>query len=125
MAKAQTASLAARALALTDGRICYTVCITMRFEWDPAKSRSNRTKHKGLDFETAARVFNDPSVILIEDRIVEGEQRWHAIGAVSTAVLVVVHAYCEDLYGEEIIRIISAREASQRERRIYIQQAAQ
>ncbi len=95
----------------------------MRFEWDATKSRINRAKHNGLDFETAARVFNDPHVILIEDRIVEGEQRWHAIGAVSVAVLVVVHACREDLYGEEIIRIISAREANQRERRIYIQQA--
>lgn len=71
-----------------DGRICYTLCMTMRFEWDATKSRINRAKHNGLDFETAARVFNDPHVILIEDRVVEGEERWHAIGAVSTAVLV-------------------------------------
>ncbi len=98
----------------------------MRFEWDVGKSRINQTKHNGLDFETAARVFNDPSVVLIEDRIVEGEQRWHAIGAVSGALLLVVHVYHEDdVYGEEIIRIISAREANQRERRIYIQQGAE
>lgn len=51
---------------------------------------------------------------------------WHAIVAVSTALLVVVHVYREDdANGEEIIRIISAREANQRERRIYIQQTAQ
>ena len=98
----------------------------MRFEWDPRKDRINRTKHNGLDFETAARVFNDPNVVLIEDRIVEGEQRWHAIGAVSAALLLVAHVYREDNdNGEEIIRIISAREANQRERRIYIQQAAE
>jgi uncharacterized protein len=99
--------------------------MTMRFEWDEGKSRINQAKHDGLDFETAARVFNDPNVILIEDRIVEGEQRWHAIGGVSGAVLLVVHVYREDKYGEEIIRIISAREANQRERRIYVQQAAE
>ena len=98
----------------------------MRFEWDAAKSRINQAKHNGLDFETAARVFNHPSVVLIEDRIVEGEQRWHAIGAVSGALLLVVDVYREDdLHGEEVIRIISAREANQRERRIYIQQAAE
>ncbi|HEY6340754.1 MAG TPA: BrnT family toxin [Bryobacteraceae bacterium] len=78
-----------------------------------------------MDFETAARVFDDPNVVLMRDRVVEGEQRWHAIGAVSTALLLVVHAHREDANGEEIIRIISAREANQRERRIYIQQAAQ
>ena len=95
----------------------------MRFEWDVAKDGINQTKHSGLDFETAARVFNDPKIILLEDRVVEGEQRWHAIGAVSAALLLVVHVYREDVVnGEEIIRIISAREANQRERRIYIQQ---
>lgn len=83
-------------------------------------------KHGGLDFETAARVFNDPNVILIQDRIVDGEQRWHAIGAVSAALLLVVHMHSEDdINGEEIIRIISAREANQQERRIYIKQAAE
>ena len=98
----------------------------MRFEWDPRKDRINRTKHNGLDFETAARVFSDPSAVLIEDCVVEGEQRWIAIGAVSAALLLVAHVYREDeVNGEEIIRIISAREANQRERRIYIRQAAE
>lgn len=98
----------------------------MRFEWDEAKNRINQTKHSGLDFETAARVFNDSKVVLAEDRTVEGEQRWHAIGTVLEALLLVVHTYQEDEEnGEEIIRIISAREANQRERRIYIQQAAE
>lgn len=65
-----------------------------------------------------------PYVILKYDRVIEGEQRWHAIGAVSAALLLVVHGYREDeANGEEIIRIISAREANQRERRIYFQQA--
>jgi hypothetical protein len=62
-------------LALTRGDPCYTLCITMRFEWDAAKSRVNQTKHNGLDFEIAARVFNGPSLVLIEDRIVDGERR--------------------------------------------------
>ena len=98
----------------------------MRFEWDPGKSRINQTKHNGLDFETAARVFDDPNVVLLHDRTLDGEQRWHAIGAVSAALLLVVHVHHEDdVNGEEIIRIISAREANQRERRIYIHQAAQ
>ena len=97
----------------------------MRFEWDEAKNRANQTKHDGLDFETAARVFNDPQIILARDRIVEGEQRWHAMGAVSGALLLVVHTFREEDDGEEVIRIISAREANQRERRIYIQQAAE
>lgn len=54
----------------------------MRFEWDAAKDRANQAKHDGLDFETAARVFDDPDLLLLKDRVIEGEQRWHAIGAV-------------------------------------------
>ena len=53
----------------------------MRFEWDSGKDRSNQRKHDGIDFEVASRVFADPNVLIYEDRVVDGEQRWHAIGA--------------------------------------------
>ena len=63
-------------------------------------------------------VFEDERCLVGLDRIdgVTSEQRWHAIGAVRiepglAAILLVVHAYREDNYGEEIIRIVSAREA--------------
>ena len=96
----------------------------MRFEWDADKSRSNQEKHAGIDFETASRVFTDPSLLLRKDRVIDGEQRWHGIGAVRKAVLLVVHVYIEENpNGEETIRIISAREADSRERRIYLEQA--
>jgi uncharacterized protein (DUF4415 family) len=38
-------------------------------------------------------VFADPNLMLRKDRVVDGEQRWHGIGAVRKAVLVVVHVY--------------------------------
>ena len=99
----------------------------MRFEWDSGKNRVNQLKHVGIAFESAALIFDDPSVIFLKDRVVAGVQRWHAIGAVESAVLLVVHVYrTENEYGEEeTIRIISAREANKRERRIYIQQTAE
>jgi uncharacterized DUF497 family protein len=99
--------------------------MTMRFEWDSEKNRINQLKHAGIAFETAALVFDDPHAIFRKDRIEAGEQRWHAIGAVERAVLLVVHVCrIEDENGEqETVRIIPAREASQRERRIYVQQA--
>lgn len=83
----------------------------MRFERNSKKNRINRAKHNGLDFETAAGVFDDPNVVLMHDRVGGGEQRWHDRE--------------DHANGEAIIRIISAREADQRERRIYLQQAAQ
>ena len=80
----------------------------MRFEWDSEKDRINQRKHGGI-------------------AIVDGDERWHAIGAAEGAVLLVVHAYRmeNDNGEEEIIRIISAREASQRERRVYLRQSAE
>lgn len=99
----------------------------MRFEWDAEKNRINKQKHGGLGFESAALVFDDPHAIFRKDRVVAGEQRWHAIGMAMGALLLVVHVYrMENEYDEEeTIRIISAREANKRERRIYIQQAAE
>lgn len=92
----------------------------MQIVWNAAKSRSNRAKHR-VSFETAALVFDDPNALSIQDRIVEGEQRWQTLGLVGDVlVLLVAHTY-EDVVGEEIIRIISARKATPRERSIYEQ----
>jgi uncharacterized protein len=96
------------------------------FEWDAEKNRSNQKKHAGIDFEIASLVFADPRLMLRKDRVVDGEQRWHGIGAVRKAVLLVVHVYREENpNGEEVIRIISAREANPEERRIYLEHAPQ
>ena len=103
---------------------CYTFCIAMRFEWNGGKNRINQEKHGGIAFESAALVFDDPQAIFRKDRVVAGEQRWHAIGLAAGALLLVVHVYrMENEHDkEEIIRIISARAANKRECRIYFQQ---
>jgi uncharacterized DUF497 family protein len=63
--------------------------------------------------------------MLRKDRVVDGEQRWHAIGDVRKAILLVAHVYREENSNdEETIRIISARGADPRERRVYLEQAA-
>ncbi len=99
----------------------------MRFEWDSGKDRVNQKKHGGIAFQSAPLVFDDPHVIFCKDCIGDGEQRWHAIGAAGGAVLLVVHAYRMEYDNgeEETVRVISAREANQRGRRVYFQQAAE
>ncbi len=95
----------------------------MRFEWDAKKDRANLAKH-GVDFRTAALVFSDPHLVLGEDRTDEsGERRWHALGlpAGMEPLLLVVHVYRESKDDEEIIRIVSARKASERESRRYFE----
>lgn len=104
---------------------------TVRYEWDQRKNRENQRKHGGISFELATLVFEDEHCLIGKDRVDDtGEQRWHALGAVSiepgiAAVLLVVHAYREDRHGEEIVRIISARRAEKHEFRRYQEQAVE
>lgn len=87
------------------------------FEWDEAKAESNRRKH-GVSFDLAVQVFDDPNMIAEQDRIVDGEPRWRSIGmAAGIAVLVV--GYTVRGQGEEIVRIITARKATRKEREQY------
>ena len=89
----------------------------MRFEWDEGKNRRNLAKHK-VSFETASLVFEDPRALSVQDRVVEGEERWQTVGMVSGTVLFVAHTYREEA-GDEVIRLISARKAIAHERRAY------
>ncbi|TPK87389.1 BrnT family toxin [Mesorhizobium sp. B2-4-12] len=92
----------------------------LRFEWDPEKAASNLRKH-GVSFETAVRVFSDPFALAVQDRVENGEYRWQTIGRIDgTLVLLIAHADREE-DGTEVIRIISARRATTKERRYYAQ----
>ena len=88
----------------------------VRFEWDASKDRRNIAKHD-VGFEEARKVFADPHVIIRQDRVIEDEERWHAIGYVD-CVLLVVHTVREEGLGA-MIRIISARKATPGERKLY------
>jgi uncharacterized protein len=90
----------------------------VRFEWDDEKASENYRKHRVL-FETAALVFDDPDFVMLPDRDVDGEERWHTIGMVQGVLLLLVVHTLEDEDEEEIVRIISAREVTAHERRRY------
>lgn len=98
----------------------------IRFSWDETKNRSNQRKHDGIAFEMAAQVFRDPFRLTRHDRIEGGEERWQTLGVVhGVTVLLVAHTITEDDdEGEsvEVIRIISARRATPRERKRYEQE---
>ena len=85
----------------------------MKFEWDDEKNTTNKKKH-GISFETASKVFNDPYYIEVYDidHSLE-EDRYIAIGLVEDVLFVV---FTER---KEIIRLISARLATEEERRYY------
>ena len=86
-----------------------------RVEWDPNKAASNLAKH-GVTFEEAATVFLDPLALTIPDpEHSVDEDRFITLGlSAHDQLVVVVHT---DRAGA--IRLISAREATPRERRTY------
>ena len=88
------------------------------FEWDDEKNRANRLKHDA-SFETAALLFDDPYALTQKDPTSE-EERFITLGAIGPgAILFVVHVSYGNAEGEEVIRIISARPATGREKRSY------
>jgi uncharacterized protein len=90
----------------------------MRFEWDENKDRQNIRKHD-VRFETAALAFDDPYALTQRDSSFEQEERWITIGVIGPeAVLLVVHTF-QEKHNEEVIRVISARAATSRERKVY------
>jgi hypothetical protein len=89
-----------------------------RFEWDEAKERRNLMKH-GMSFGAAAMVFEHPHLVRLDTREEYGEDRWIAVGLIGPVVAVVVFADHFDGEGDRTIRIISARNATARERQMY------
>jgi uncharacterized DUF497 family protein len=89
----------------------------VHFVWDPAKAAANIKKH-GVSFPEAATVFRDPlSATFLDEAHSTSEQRSVTIGTSTLGrVLVVAHTESTDM-----IRVISARRATQRERAFYEQ----
>lgn len=86
----------------------------MRFEWDAANV-SHIARHKATPEETEQALLNDPFDLGFEIR--RGEERWTSIGHTDELrVLVVIWT----LRGEEVVRVITAREAGKAARRVYL-----
>jgi hypothetical protein len=90
----------------------------VEFEWDDRKAAENLKKH-GVAFEDAAAVFDDEHAFTDVAKTVDEEQRFKTTGyADEYALLTVIHTHRGD--GDDlVVRIISARAASRRERREY------
>ncbi len=85
----------------------------LEFDWDENKRFINREKH-GIDFYVACRVFWGNTV---QKKVWKnGEERKVAIGKIGDDVIFIVF-----IERENTIRLISARPASQDERKLYQQ----
>jgi len=84
----------------------------MDFEYDPAKSRSNRAKH-GLDFVEAQRLWDDPDVLEIPAKT-RDEPRFLVIGKIDGR-----HWSGVITYRDDKLRIISVRRSRAEEVTLY------
>ena len=86
------------------------------FEWDQTKHASNLKKH-GISFEEAKTVFSDDFARLIGDPDhSQDEERFILLGtSIESNLLIVCHCTRQG----DSVRIISARKADNKERKIY------
>jgi uncharacterized DUF497 family protein len=92
------------------------------FTWDIPKSIANFEKH-GVPFEEAATVFGDSNGLDGDDAEHSTHEpcRLHIGESVTGRILFVVYTIRRTRDEKETIRIISARQASRREREAYAQ----
>ena len=92
------------------------------FTWDRRKADRNRRAH-GVSFEIATQAFADPNQIVQENDFDGVEQRYALIGTTDDAALLMV-VFVERTIDEEteVIRLISARRATEYEKAIYADQ---
>jgi len=90
------------------------------FPWDARKALGNLRKH-GVSFEEAATVFSDPEGLDWDDfEHSLSERRSTRIGfSLSGRILFVVYMIRRLKNEKETIRIVSARQATRKERQAY------
>ena len=91
------------------------------FSWDADKARKNYEKH-GVTFEEAATAFGDSDALEAEDMENPdlSERRWKRLAfSIRDRVLLVIYTFRRLSDGTETIRIISARQATRNERKIF------
>jgi hypothetical protein len=89
--------------------------MNLQFEWDSEKARLNLNKH-GINFEEAKAVFQDPLAYIFDDE-------WHSVGEKREIIIgqddknrLLLVCFTER---NQIIRIISARLTTKKERQDY------
>ena len=87
----------------------------MRFEWDPRKAAANRRKH-GISFEEATTALRDDLALTGRDPDHSTDELRYITFGVSSQGRLLVVSHTER---GGLVRIISARTATNSERKIY------
>lgn len=90
----------------------------MQFEWDEDKAKKNILKHQ-VSFNEAKTVFNDPFYIDFYDPDHSMDEDRYLIVGQSNRGRILIVSYTERVSS---IRLISAREVTRQERKIYYEE---
>jgi uncharacterized DUF497 family protein len=87
------------------------------FDWDAGNERKSADKHRVIQAEAEQAFFNQPLLVLEDDRHSLVETRFHALGRTyDNRRLQIVFTLRREA---TLIRVISARDMSARERAVY------
>jgi uncharacterized DUF497 family protein len=87
----------------------------LHFEWDDNKARLNLMNH-GIDFDEAATVFVNPLARIFDDEAHSSEESREIVIGHSAVDRLLLACFTER---GDVIRIISARKATKKERNDY------
>jgi uncharacterized protein len=89
------------------------------FDWDPGNERKSADKHRVSQAEAEQAFTNEPLLVLEDDRHSVAEARFHALGHTDEGRR--LHITFTLRRGDTLIRVISARDISAKERTAYEQ----
>jgi len=92
----------------------------MKFQWDPDKAKTNLRKH-GVSFEEAVTVFKDPLALIFDDEEHSEEEHREIIIGISALSRLLLVCFVERY--EDVVRIITARPATNQEKKDYEENA--
>jgi uncharacterized DUF497 family protein len=90
------------------------------FDWDAGNARKSEEKHSVSRFEAEQVFFNQPLLVLADQKHSQNEERYHALGKSEDARL--LHITFTLRSADTLIRVISARDMHRKERNIYEQE---
>lgn len=89
------------------------------YDWDEGNSRKSVDKHDVRPSETEQVFFNEPLLLVTDNKHSQNEPRFYALGI--TDDLRLLHITFTLRARGTLIRVISARDMNRRERKIYEQ----
>jgi len=89
----------------------------LAFEWDEGNARKSGEKHAVTQAEAEQIYFNDPLIVAQDEKHSWTEQRFHALGQTDSGRL--LHVTFMFKAAGSLIRVISARPMSRKERARY------